>query len=340
MTIIGDVHYYTIKPQRPPTPIKTSHAPKSPLETIIDFVMPADSPATKRAKSINSHFSEASSGNSSFLSLLNTALLSRPEPLQFMIKQEAYESDIELQDRSRASTVAKKRNSFDDAYSDISPSFRPATNNKDGALKKRGTAGSSNRHRNVRSVAYSNERTNSMTIEEWIRLKNLPSPDAIVMSASTRVLIEDGSPRKRKGASPVSASPTSSGGPSIEINNKPLSIDATSPNNNGNKFYVAKYYASDDDFLMHASVRSYFKANAFEDQDHVLFTILPQNEAGGQTQTNHPTLTNLSLFLGSSESRAQSKFRKMLKWFILIYFIAAALIVRYLGKIYPEANNV
>lgn len=311
MTIIGDVHYYVIKPQKVQSPINFSAAAAiSPLDTIINLVLPSDSPATKRAKSINSHFSSSSSQSSSvFSQLLNIALPSKPQPLQFMIKQEAYESDIELQTRAK---TAKKRNSFDDAYSDISPNFRPVTNSKASVLKK--GPETVNRHRNVRSVAYSNERTNSMTVDDWVRIKNLPSPEAIVMSASTRIAIDEGSPRRRK-ASPSTQSP-----PSIEAN----SSAADTPN----KFYVAMYYASDDDFLMHGSVRSYFKLNAFEDQDHVLFTILPQSENAGDAA--HPTLANLSLFLGSPESRAQSKFRRMLKWLMLVYFIVSALIVRYL----------
>jgi hypothetical protein len=273
------------------------------------MVLPSDSPATKRAKSIKSNFS-LSSGSRSIISQI-FGLESKPEPLHFMIKQEAYENDIELQDRI---ANFKKRSSFDDAFSDISPSFRPLTNSKAGSLKKKGEE--NHRHRNVRSVAYSNERTNSMTIDDWIKLKNLPSPDAIVMSASTRVMIEDNSPRKRK-TSPLSHLP------SIDVTQNEKTYQSE------NKFYVAQYYASDDDFLMHASIRSYFKANALEDQDQILFTILPQSENTGEA---HPTLTNLSLFLGSPQTRAQTKFRKMLKWIIMIYFIGAVLFLKFAGR--------
>ncbi|KAJ3304507.1 hypothetical protein HDV03_002716 [Kappamyces sp. JEL0829] len=313
MTIVGDVHYYTIKPTKVLAPKKSTvvAAPKSPLETIVNLVYPqhSDSPTTKRAREIREHFKEklhpeAEHEKGGIFAQLLGFQSSRMEPLQFMIRQEAYENDIEMEDRA---IIAGKRNSFDDAYSDLAPNLRPTSSSKIMVLNR----SQPSRHRNVRSVAFANERTTSMTIEDWIRLKNDPSPDAIVMSASTRIVIDESPTRKRTARSPVRHETNSKAG------NEPV-----------NKFYTAQYYASDDDFLMHPSVRSFFKANALEDQDHVLFTISSSNSRNAEGEA-HPTLTNLSLFLGDEESRASSEFKKRLKWIILVYGVGSFFVVKF-----------
>lgn len=269
MTIVGDVHYFIIKPHL----ALLNPIPKSPYALFTSFIYPPVPPASRRILAVRERLGDAN---------ITT-------PLTFLIRQEAYESDfeeIEMQTRRR---------SFDDAYADDTPSHRPASQ-----LKKN----CPNRMRNVRSHAFANERTDSMTIEDWMRIKNLPSPDAIVVSATTRVIV-DASPTRRR------ASPTSGGGEMVQ------------------RVLEARYYASDDDYLMHASVRAYFKANALEDQDHVLFTIQTQSvEEGGEV---HPTLANLSLFLGNDESRSNSVFRRRLKWVVLGYGVFSFLILKFCG---------
>lgn len=229
MTIIGDVHYYIIKPAH--TVLKShSASPKSPFKVLVDLILPDEdeNSEVRRAKDVRDHLlsnCDDSSILTRFLHYTTQPSFSKG-PLQFVINPDAYEADIELKE------IRRKRNSFDEAFTDNIPSLRPTSDFKLEDI--------SDRHRNLRSAAFANERTISMTIEDWIRLKSNPSPEAIVMSASTRITIDP--PRKRHVRSPVIQNPSS------------ISISA-------------KYYASDDDFLMHSSVRSYFKSNAL-DQDH------------------------------------------------------------------------
>ncbi|KAI8802072.1 hypothetical protein BJ742DRAFT_653000, partial [Cladochytrium replicatum] len=58
----------------------------------------------------------------------------------------------------------------------------------------------------------------------------------------------------------------------LQLYMQPEALEAGFPPLTASTF-TAKYYASDDDFLMHASVRTYFRANALESDDAVLFTI-------------------------------------------------------------------
>lgn len=310
MTIIGDVHYYVIKAERRPEQMQRPRAEsqKSPFANLLSLVYqnPDDAAANKRAREFRERLNEITRDDSnSFLGYLLGLTNTKPTPLTFMIRQEAYESDIELEERR---SIPPKRSSFDDAYSDNnSPQFKSTSNTKLLLLSKIKTQ----IHRNVRSHAFANERTNSMTLEEWMRLKIDPSPDAIVMSATTRIRVDE-SPRKRKAGSPGTTLSSPKSSPRVAYT------------------YKAHYYASDDDFLMFGSVRAYFKAHALEDQDHVLFTI--QNTQNADSGEAHPTLANLSLFLGGDESRQTRRFRNLLKWFVLIYGVASFVILKYLGK--------
>ncbi|KAJ3128007.1 hypothetical protein HK098_005343 [Nowakowskiella sp. JEL0407] len=55
--------------------------------------------------------------------------------------------------------------------------------------------------------------------------------------------------------------------------------------------YDAKYYASDDDFLINSSVRAYFKENALDSVDAVLFTITAENlDVSSEEVEQHPAL--------------------------------------------------
>jgi hypothetical protein len=308
MTIIGDVHYYVIKAEKGPEKMHNLETPKSPFATLLSLVYqsPDDLAAAKRTKEMREKFNgNAQEDTTSFFGYLLGLSNSKPAPLTFMIRQEAFESDIELEERK---SIPPKRSSFDDAYADSSsPAYQPTANKKLLILSKIKTQ----IHRNVRSHAFANERTNSMTMEEWMRLKSDPSPDATLMSATTRIRVEE-SPRKRKPGSPSAAVSSPKTSPRVPYT------------------FKAHYYASDDDFLMFGNVRAYFKAHALEDQDHVLFTIQnTQNTVAGEA---HPTLANLSLFLGGDESRATRKFRNLLKWFVLIYGIVSFLILKYVGN--------
>lgn len=58
-----------------------------------------------------------------------------------------------------------------------------------------------------------------------------------------------------------------------------INSHCTSPLSPDPRFYEAEYYASDDDFLMKSSVRAYFRAQALEQNDALLFNLQVTAEA-------------------------------------------------------------
>ncbi|KXS12860.1 hypothetical protein M427DRAFT_71792 [Gonapodya prolifera JEL478] len=59
------------------------------------------------------------------------------------------------------------------------------------------------------------------------------------------------------------------------------------------------FHSTDDDFLMHASIRSYFKANALEPNDAVLFTLTSSTHSApdtGSRGADHPLLDGIQVY--------------------------------------------
>jgi hypothetical protein len=88
--------------------------------------------------------------------------------------------------------------------------------------------------------------------------------------------------------------------------------------------FDAMFYGTDDDFLMKASVREYFKANSIEENDYVLFTLYPVEE----TTIPMPPMVR--------EERPRSWrnlygliSRRNLKWFVLLYMILCVLLIKF-----------
>ncbi|KAJ3258493.1 hypothetical protein HK103_003615 [Boothiomyces macroporosus] len=308
MTIVGDVHYYVIKP----VPVKKEeHKPKSPFEALVNLIIPEPDPINaKRSQCIRNNLAHQEKPN--LLSLMSFKNGSTG-PMKFIIKKEAFESDIELQDRKEYVTVPKhsdvteRRNSFDDAFAEQKPSLRPLSITK----KPPPIDTSMKRHRNIRSVAFSNERRGSMTVDDWIAHRTKKSPNEQVMSNTTSIQIS---------TSPVKRTAKKSNPPSIHEK----------------KFYEAFYYASDDDFLMHSSIRQYFKQNALETGDSELFTILTQqiaNHDENDIMQQHPTLANLSFLMADEEPFRIFRRNKYLKYLVVLYAISSGLIVTFLGKL-------
>jgi hypothetical protein len=270
MTIVGDVHYYVIK--APPSAPK---APKSPLEQFKDLVY-MDSPTTARSKQILQHLQPPKRH-------FFDRIFEQPK-VEFLLKPQLYEDSYEL--KSTSQVTLERRNSFDDAFKDPHPSTITTT-----ALKH-------NRYRNVRSIAFANEKTELMTVDEWIKSKNKAS--------DTKSLVDPDSPRKRhtrKQAESVSIDPV--------------------------QFYEAHYYASDDDYLMHSVIRKYFKQNTATSDDAILFTIQSSSSEGGE---DHPTLAHLALLLGENDER-QQRMRRRLKYVVLLYGIFSFVMLRYVGNL-------
>jgi hypothetical protein len=145
------------------------------------------------------------------------------------------------------------------------------------------------RYKNIRSLNYANNNPLGLSIKDWLTTKM--SPTEIVPAKS---------PQKRKPKEPT-----------IKVTN-----------------YNAHYFASDDDFLMFAHVRKFFKKNALESDDSILFAI-QDTLASGEDAVDHPTLDNLAFLM---ETQVEFKFSTRLKLFTILYAIASFFIVRFVGN--------
>jgi hypothetical protein len=126
-------------------------------------------------------------------------------------------------------------------------------------------------------------------------------------------------------------------------------------------YYKAKFYATDDDFLMHSSIRHFFKSNALEPMDAQLFTINTSphnnlNSPGARLErivtAGHETFLLDPMVIGDSrspmvtrsansdESNAvpTSRWRRIvnnmrmnkgLRWLVLMYMIFGFLLIRF-----------
>lgn len=110
-------------------------------------------------------------------------------------------------------------------------------------------------------------------------------------------------------------------------------------------FYQAVYYGTDDDFLMKSSVRSYFKANALEDGDAILFSI-PSIDGGSNDQVDpsnnsslqqHPTLPQFLFQFQDADSNEEDlleiwnrlKENGRWKWYLGIYVVSGIIFVKF-----------
>ncbi|KAI8923207.1 hypothetical protein BC831DRAFT_472345 [Entophlyctis helioformis] len=220
----------------------------------------------------------------------------------------------------RTSTLTRqdsRRNSYDDAYKDPMP-VNAAAGSSAGGNANSGPSTvplatqaelDLQRHRKVRSFAYSNDHTASMTITDWLRVQSINKS-------------------KSSQSSPVHASPSvhehqRNGGVSSAADPEPLP----------EFIYEATYYASDDDFLMKASVRAYFKENALESADAVLFTITTSSEPSNRPSDQHPALMNFLYSVSENESDSQAYNRintaHLLKWMVGVYALLAFVIIKF-----------
>jgi hypothetical protein len=104
--------------------------------------------------------------------------------------------------------------------------------------------------------------------------------------------------------------------------------------------FEAPFYATDDDFLMKSSVRAYFKQNALEPDDAVLFTLpsLTDNVIMLDGE-QHPALANFNYVLENqmrNETRVLVKINKSLKWLLICYLVFAFVLI----KIWVPTNIV
>ncbi|KAL2916865.1 hypothetical protein HK105_203644 [Polyrhizophydium stewartii] len=241
-----------------------------------------------------------------------------------------------LRGKARARADSSRRNSFDDAYRDPLPAANVAPRIAVITQSPTNTQAELDlhRHRKVRSFAYSNDHTGSMSLRDWVHMQ------AVNKSRSTQ-----GSPER---SSPGQGSPREASNPRRppregregELEESTIAVAATPGRESPHArqpavlpefYYEATYYASDDDFLMKSSVRAYFKENALESTDAVLFTIT--TTADGRNSDQHPALLNFMYSVAESEAdaRAFANFdtSKILKWLIVVYAIFAIVVIKF-----------
>jgi len=104
--------------------------------------------------------------------------------------------------------------------------------------------------------------------------------------------------------------------------------------NENTVIFRAEFYATDDDFLMRRDVRTYFKENALEEKDSILFTLSNNttiiNEGNTIDSVQHPLLSfiNYTFFDDTLTGESLNVFSSGIKWLLCGYFLFAFLLVK------------
>jgi hypothetical protein len=279
--------------------------------------------------------------------LLNYAglggLRERRRVLHLIMRPDAIE-DEEVEQLKSVYQEGRRRRSEDDAFSDGSNllplhDLHQYKTNNEKSKESKFSGAQFNTHRKVRSKSFLNEcgaGSGQHTLDKWVR-------DQTGMgSSSTMVSNSNTSPTRSIAGlddlimagdlelSKLSHRRTShqNGGKLKSGRKTPV---AESPKDT-KIFYIAEYFASDDDFLMKSAVRKVFKENAFETADAVLFSIPTSNRAElleGADQ--HPALPN---FAYAVEEEEAWEFWKSpgFKWVIFAYGVFSFCLVKFLGE--------
>ena len=333
MTIVGDVHYYVIASSLALEKMKELDkykSKKSPLKMIADLIAgPIKSAHNNNSETGGYGVSEDSIRKFKACSGVQSPgkktlkMIARPEAFE----EEVYQSELINPKHAQSSSFREprsdnRRSSFDDAYSSrphysgAKNTILPSRNGNPEIIQKR-----AHKNKVVRSYAFCNSRER-VTLNEWVHIQalnksksNYNSPDSIKSGASWSPAAQNNS---------ASTSPT-------------LSIP-TSGSSLCELFYEAVYYGCDDDFLMKASVRSYFKENALEDNDAVLFTLLAPTETNPTTNPaeQHPALSNFLYSVTDNDDGLLSfrnlNSRKLIRWVLLIYVVCGFIFVKFFGN--------
>ncbi|KAJ3044923.1 hypothetical protein HDV00_000205 [Rhizophlyctis rosea] len=238
-----------------------------------------------------------------------------------------------------------RRNSADDAFVDTTEPIqdtvrasldeRRPTNlpqNETTTSGFRPTSTTPRLHRRVRSTAFSNEHHKNMSIHEWIQLHALeddtttPSKNPTTTTTTSSSSSTDPTRKPPKLIITPSTKPTSNKR-TPELEEQPLSSTPT-----GSQLqYLARYYATDDDFLMNASIRAWFRDNALETDDAVLFTIPRSTDAAMNMEgmEQHPALMNFVYAVDEGEGGGRGLSilsGRAMKW-LLVGYVALGFVV-------------
>ncbi|KND03754.1 uncharacterized protein SPPG_01209 [Spizellomyces punctatus DAOM BR117] len=212
-------------------------------------------------------------------------------------------------------------------------------------------------HRRVRSISFSNEHHGVLNLQDWIKMhseddKVSPSgpvngresnngassnKTAIQRLRSTNGHTSHTAPSSsRRQHSPPPRQQRRTRTPLLE-----QALSPTSPSIPEPFYFVAKFYATDDDFLMKAAVRAYFKENALDTSDAVLFTIpssRDENEVLEGTE-DHPALMGFVYAVSEEDEEGgwlgrSSGGSRGLKWILLCYVAFGFLLIKF---VVPDA---
>lgn len=175
----------------------------------------------------------------------------------------------------------------------------------------------------VRSASWSNETHGDIALSEWVRDH---SSRPFCENPELSVIVDE------------ELQKSSSASSSLELLHEypPKTANKSLKLYTGQQeyYYEAYFHSTDDDFLMKSSVRTFFRENAMEAADAVLFTIPNSSDSSVDLENaeQHPALADFVFALdGENASPARQRRRRILKVLLALYVVGGVLIVTYAG---------
>ncbi|ORX45175.1 hypothetical protein BCR36DRAFT_333467 [Piromyces finnis] len=178
----------------------------------------------------------------------------------------------------------------------------------------------------VQTNSYLNDRDNKLSVYDWIKVHSTSPLSA--NNENFNKLFKNSNENDR---SSNITDDTKNTDTTINIDTDGESNADTLLNSIKEIIFEAKFYATDDDFLMKSNVRAYFKHNALEPDDAVLFTLPSLDNVIMLDGEQHPALANFNYVLDrqmQNEARVLRKINKSLKWLLLAYLIFAFVLIK------------
>jgi hypothetical protein len=293
MVIIGDVYYFVVKAKEISSKLSIVRR-RSSLDSLTTFMATSSSSGNnnKKDEDITSTLSDRISDF--FKTFVNLTDSSKRKRLHLIMNQDGLDNDI-----AKSLLITGRRRSADDAFLELFNTPAPlekltASTSSTAVLGSIPIDVRSKSNRLVRSKTYMNDSNNTKNnintqvrknVNDWISnciFENEQHESSSCSSSKSKSFLTKPSQRKTPGS-----------GRLAEFQQKKAD-SFTFKNSN---VYTAEYFASDDDFLMKASVRAFFKEHALESDDSILFTICTTKTADGQVVVEergepHPALVS------------------------------------------------
>ncbi|KAG5457925.1 MAG: hypothetical protein BJ554DRAFT_1951 [Olpidium bornovanus] len=201
------------------------------------------------------------------------------------------------------------------------------------------------KHHTVRSISYMNDKEGATDPNDWVQHhladglddvgwhgQRVEQQDRLTMrTLGGAVVIPGVRSAKLRTSRPAAENPP----PTLSAKTKPPGSAGTTETITP-VFYEFHYYGSDDDFLMKSSVRQYFKQNALEPADAVLFTISTGTTTtvpAGVDLEEHPALLGFQYAIDGPAGAEMTRFRLCSRWYVkvvvLLYIALAVVLVRF-----------